>query len=501
MAELSETEYNAVLRLLFGVLGNLARKGLAIPPDEGMDLIHDFLASDWNGLADRYDPKRGAQFSTYLFSAFYRFANRRGRRLRAWKLQLNGIQELKQAPAPVETRLEGEYAAVFRVAAHRLPPATLVVLNEWLGNGLSERALCERFGESRYRIREKLVDAIGQLVVQLGESTDRPEFLSRRDWEVANALWRDAYPPSAVAKRLVMSVPEVQERRHRIYHRLVNGLKKSSETANPNGEQESAMSNAFEILAGVLSSKPHDDRLAELAQAAPEIIDALRSGGISDAALGKLPADVDPEWLAAVYETLANEDDESPSKPMMEAIEKGLSMEEKVGRIFADVLISDLPSNAGLEAAFKNCKAAPPHVVDYLRKDPSISGAGEAGQFLLNLGLSPTMVAQAASATGSLARRLIRSGRAKDMPLLSKSLEEIESDAHIPAKSVRRRILRASGCLEQSMPYLHSWLFEVATYKPFFYPRFRTQIEGDELRLIAAEKMGLEEAWATLRKP
>src|SRR5688572_4101425 len=63
-------------RLLWRMLGVLARRGYVVPPGDARDLIHDFYLDAWPGLTQRFDPTLGT-FATYVAAAFYRFARRR----------------------------------------------------------------------------------------------------------------------------------------------------------------------------------------------------------------------------------------------------------------------------------------------------------------------------------------------------------------------------------------------------------------------------------------
>src|SRR4051812_39949290 len=71
-----DIDYARYRRLLTAALARLARNGYAVPPDEGLDLIHDFFVEAWEGLIHRFDADK-ASFETYIYGAFIRFARPR----------------------------------------------------------------------------------------------------------------------------------------------------------------------------------------------------------------------------------------------------------------------------------------------------------------------------------------------------------------------------------------------------------------------------------------
>ena len=58
--------------IVYGCVGALARMGFVAPPEDVEDIIQQFFATQWNGLAERYDPERGAA-AQYIYAAFARF--------------------------------------------------------------------------------------------------------------------------------------------------------------------------------------------------------------------------------------------------------------------------------------------------------------------------------------------------------------------------------------------------------------------------------------------
>src|SRR5438094_2629700 len=144
-------------RLLFGALANLARQGFALPPVEGLDLIHEFFAEAWNGVVSRYDPAKG-KFETYVYGAFVHFARPRIVRLHRWQSCLFDTAELartieKRSEAEAPTESWHDVSAV-RKALSQLPSIEREILQSYLfADAPSEGKLAEEFSISRYRLR------------------------------------------------------------------------------------------------------------------------------------------------------------------------------------------------------------------------------------------------------------------------------------------------------------------------------------------------------------
>src|SRR5437899_1486730 len=63
-------------RLFWYILSRLAREGYVAPPNEALDLVHDFYADAWTQSLKNFDPSKGV-FESYVGGAFYRFARRK----------------------------------------------------------------------------------------------------------------------------------------------------------------------------------------------------------------------------------------------------------------------------------------------------------------------------------------------------------------------------------------------------------------------------------------
>src|SRR5688572_32018019 len=87
--------YGWLRPLLLRALGRLARTGFAIPPEEGLDLIHDFIVYEWPSAAARHDPALSDQ-RTFAYAAFVLYARRRIIKLRQWKSALSDVRSLAE---------------------------------------------------------------------------------------------------------------------------------------------------------------------------------------------------------------------------------------------------------------------------------------------------------------------------------------------------------------------------------------------------------------------
>lgn len=207
-----DAAYKAYRPLLFAALARLGKSGIEIPFGDGLDLVHDFFIEDYSALRERFDPDRG-QFTTYLFAAFSRFA--RSRVLRAARLRTF----LPELEPPDSTVSETEFdASRVQVALNALDANTRALLLEYFDQGTSERTLATNRNVSRHRIREDLVDALGALVVALGDRGPR----GSRDWQFARAFWGERRSLEDAAATAGMTYAQG----HRVRSRLLAEFKK-----------------------------------------------------------------------------------------------------------------------------------------------------------------------------------------------------------------------------------------------------------------------------------
>jgi len=168
-----DVAYHRYRRLFLAALAYLAARGYPAPPDEGIDLIHDFFLESWRKTVTTYDPARG-KFETYIYAAFLRFARPRIIRLLRWRSALvapRDIAEYSSQEFKVAPSQEGSIDLnTVRRATSKLSSFKRELLIAYVGNeGSTERDLAHRFSLSRHQLRSHLADALGQTAAYLAE--------------------------------------------------------------------------------------------------------------------------------------------------------------------------------------------------------------------------------------------------------------------------------------------------------------------------------------------
>lgn len=218
----SAAEYQKLRSLFFSALAGLARRGYAIAPDEGLDLIHDFFVEAWPSMVERHDPRQ-ARLSTYAYGAFIQFARARIVRLRRWGKQLD-------LPAPPETESDTETkldVTRLRRAFDSLDQGDRDLLDARFAQGQSERELAKALGLTRYRVRERLVEALAGLVSRLQDKA----LAESSDWAIAVAIWRDGRSIADIAAAMKLTESQVRARKRRILEALTRVAPPSAEHA------------------------------------------------------------------------------------------------------------------------------------------------------------------------------------------------------------------------------------------------------------------------------
>jgi RNA polymerase sigma factor (sigma-70 family) len=222
-----ETGYNQYAGLYCDALSRLARQGFVVPPADTWDLIHDFIADAWEGLAERYDPACGP-VAGYVYGAFVRFARQWVLRVQRWRPRLQDMACLadtasEAALSPLDAIVRDEEAELLREALAELPEESRTLLLDFFGSGpRSRRKLADKYHMSRYRAHELLINAFGQLVTRLAARGVWPS----ADREVAVALWCEGWGPEEAAARLGRPAQQVRETRDRLAKSLAAALGK-----------------------------------------------------------------------------------------------------------------------------------------------------------------------------------------------------------------------------------------------------------------------------------
>jgi len=218
-----EDAYRDYRGLLFAALGRLAREGFAVPPSDALDLVHDFFAEAWSGLAERFDPAQAA-LQTYLYAAFVRFARPRIVRLqRQYATLLDPADLARMVDEADEDSEPGDQLERRRVgmAIGELQGDDRTLIQAWLeGNDRSERDTARQLGLSRYEVRRRLIEALGKLSAGVGALEGR----SALDKAIALAVWRDHLTIDEAAARAGVTVQQARNAYRRNQRRISDSL-------------------------------------------------------------------------------------------------------------------------------------------------------------------------------------------------------------------------------------------------------------------------------------
>jgi RNA polymerase sigma factor (sigma-70 family) len=199
--------------LLLRALSGFAKNGLAVPPDDGWDLISDFFCTEWTKIHRSYDSSRGS-LNGYVYRAFVYYARPRIRKLKQWRNTLVDTQQLGRLIAD-DDREPSESAAERETIQERLrelPGFQRQVLLQFLEQGETERELADRFATTRYQIRETLCDAFGTILAAVAKHQQ----FSRNEWSVIQLLWSEGRSPRETARQLGITTSDVQAIRSRV---------------------------------------------------------------------------------------------------------------------------------------------------------------------------------------------------------------------------------------------------------------------------------------------
>jgi RNA polymerase sigma factor (sigma-70 family) len=187
-------------------------------------LIHEFLLAAWDGLVLRYEPEQ-AEFKTYLYGAFLRFARHQLARLRRQSAVLEELDSLLEVQADLdghEQRVLQLDLPELRVALGKLPQRTQRLLAIYFdGGSKSERAVARELGVSRYRLRLDVTEAVAFLSAELGEM---PPGITREEWEVARKVLHFGYSAEEVASKTGKGEHEVRRSVSRALRGIGRGL-------------------------------------------------------------------------------------------------------------------------------------------------------------------------------------------------------------------------------------------------------------------------------------
>jgi RNA polymerase sigma factor (sigma-70 family) len=409
-------QFTSYERLLWRVLATLARHGFVAPPNEGRDLIHDFYVEAWPGVLERFDEAKSA-FTTYLSAAFYKFARRRIVSLQNWRyrfVDLDAIADTaSDGKAPHELVEDDEQVRFITKALLTLPSVEREVLYAYLSGGeSSERTLARKFAMSRYALREALANAVSRLAVEVGKLPAA----NTLEAKVADCLWRRGRSPRSAAGLLGVSVAEVNAARSRFASELLEALRGVDA---PRTHGRTIMDEFLDMLRAALRS-PGDERLLqEVRKHAGEILKALseREGHFD---VEHVDRSQTREWVARVYAELAGEDDGAQETAIGNAMLELRAQEaEEIGEAFERMLNGLDPDFSQWGRWFPALPRVDQRTREYLARDRSVSAAGEYGEELLVIGLTPMMFHGAARGFQLMLDRALRSANGDADPRIA----------------------------------------------------------------------------------
>ena len=216
-----EEVYESCTPLLLSALGRLIRSGYRLDPSMGLDLVHDFYLEQLPGLFERYDHTK-AQFSTYLYAAFLKYA--RPRIIRNMRLEglMSDLERYPASSTEAEPEFPDRLTEATEQAFEELPHDSRAVLKARIVDGLSERDTARRLKLSRYFVRQHLAEALGRLAVAIGQDALIPEDVR----PLAVRVWRDEQPLMEAAGDLDWSRAEALSRYRELLRRIGAGLGK-----------------------------------------------------------------------------------------------------------------------------------------------------------------------------------------------------------------------------------------------------------------------------------
>ena len=464
-------------RMLWRVLGTLARHGFVAPPDEGRDLIHDFYLEAWPGVMTRFDGTRSA-FTTYLTAAFYKFARRRIVGLQEWRHRLVDLDAIadraSEDRSPPEAMEDGQQVAFLTRALGLLPAAQRQALYAYASaEDGSERAVARRLSMSRYALKETLANAVGRLATELGKTPAKSSLEAR----VAHCLWSEGRSPRGTAARLGVSVAEVNAAKTKFVTDLLQAVH-SVDDYRVKGRE--AMNKHLLILQAALRAPGEADALEQVRSHSGEILEALEEldGDFDLGAAGHHQEG--RNWVATVYSALAGRENERADETAISLAMNELRSKEarEVGVAFAE-LVCQVRWLSSWREHFPNLPEADERTVEYLARDESVQGAGEHGQALLALGLTPMMFFGATRGLQLMFDRVSRSaeGRADSGSLLrwleAQDLSRVRLDVPrhglvpVPREALVRQVAGTKHLPLEAAEPMADWTVRAVEERPY----------------------------------
>jgi len=462
-----ETGYRQFRPLFFAAIARFVRQGVRISPADAMDFVHDFFAEEWQKVANTYDPQRG-RFEPYVYSAFVNFV--RPRVFRLYRLQrdltdpdlLNAFASRQEDVAEPPVRL-----TEFTAALHKIPAEDRELLLAYLHAGRTpERMLAREWGIPRYRLREKLVAALGKLAISLGSSS----LFSERDGDVAWVLWGLEHSNSEAARLLGMSEAQVRLAHRRNIRRLTAALQSFQQGQKGTSRAPIGQSTALQLLQRALASTGNREIHKSLRENAPLVLRALDEAGDRDIGVGE----VDPVWCSEIFGVLLGGDTGLQHQFDDVFLSSGLADRRQVGDAFEQALLSGLPERLTSIDRWSD-RLSPISEPDYLRllQDPSVQASPFAQRVLARFGLTPMSVLLATDAVAGLIDRLVRKrhpGASGRIYLGTSADKDTNAEGRLVAADMLvSEITQTGGQDFNASRGVLEWCLEVGHYKPLIF--------------------------------
>jgi RNA polymerase sigma factor (sigma-70 family) len=487
-----EEAYHMYRPLLFGALSKLAGSGFAVPPDEGLDLIHDFFIEAWAAVESNYDPSR-SKFTTYLYRSFVNFVRPRIVRSVRWRSTLLPPEDLSRQ---IEEREEfGRHSVnaaqspdlwAVKRALEELPAADRELLLCYLeGRETSDRKLARRFLLSRYRLRLKLSDALAQVAVKMSERGS----LTDPEWRLALALWQDKRTIREAANMLNRSIGEVQEMRMNLFRHLSNSIHDNSDQGSD--AAGGSLAHARVVLEAVLRPAAGAEAFHALRQHAALVLDFLEQPS-GEEFFQKHGAHMSVERLSDIYAALGSQEalDDEEVRIRDALLQASEEEDSAIGNAFFEVLLPTLPDRLTNFAGhvFLGAPTIEPEICQkILLTDLSVRRGGPMASDLVRFGITPVTILVGSQGVADLARRFCAAekiergqklildrggtrGHSGFLPILARdsSIREVRLVTELPGPTAER---------------LFNWLAAVSGYVSQLFNGFDAQMMGDQLWL------------------
>ncbi len=489
--------------LFLSALGRFAARSIPVPPDQGLDLVHDFFTEEWAGIRRRFDPSRGPA-NAYVYSAFVRFAQARliaAARLREVPIAIwRTVPEGPRDDSPQERILiDEEERDRLRASLFSLEEPDRKLLLRFAESGTSERALARELGLSRHAVRERLVGSIGRLVVDLVAPR-----VPSRDREAVVALWGDLHTAREASRLLGIPEAEVREVRQRTadqFKRYLDALRdrKSPVRSDDRGGTEM---NAQDAIRGVLAGEPvgstgYRQALDWLRERAEKVLDALETfeGALEIEGDEPTRARRSSDFYAAVSEglggeTLAAKEAESAHDPF--ADEKRAIVAE------VDAFLATVPRGwrslqLHLRGLDESDRLGDEELARF-RLEPDVAAwTSEAAEELVPWGIGPASLWAARKALADIIDRSYRSGAADrgGVPISLRRDGIVQGDARIVGVDAIVPVLASRAEVSTGVAArLYEWFCYAQDYSESMLPGI--DLEGSGERSARDE----QSAWA-----